>query len=189
MVTKVRLGFYGTLPRLVIWTEAELFKWVPGLFFFTDLSSSLCLLSCPYRKTDLGVMKTHSQRLLPGDDLYLELLTLAKEWPAACLLSCVGSLKLLSLRLAGAEQEKMLQGPFEILSLSGTCCPSGLHLHICVADKEGRVFGGHLKQGSIIETTAEIVVGILDDTCFTREADDETGYLELVVKKASQASS
>ncbi|WP_257275496.1 PPC domain-containing DNA-binding protein [Endozoicomonas sp. SESOKO4] len=134
-------------------------------------------------------MKTHSQRLLPGDDPYLELQTLAKEWPAACLLSCVGSLKVLSLRLAGAEQEKILQGPFEILSLSGTCCPSGLHLHISVADKEGRVLGGHLKQGSTIATTAEIVVGILDDTCFTREVDRETGYPELAVKKASPASS
>lgn len=159
------------------------------LFLSVGLSSFFCLLSSLYRKPDLSVMKTHSQRLLPGDDLYLELLTLAKEWPAACLLSCVGSLKVLSLRLAGAEQEKILQGPFEILSLSGTCCPSGLHLHICVADKQGRVLGGHLKQGSIIATTAEIVVGILNDTCFTREVDRETGYPELAVKKASPASS
>ncbi|MGI9280971.1 MAG: PCC domain-containing protein [Endozoicomonas sp.] len=73
--------------------------------------------------------------------------------------------------------------------MSGTVCPSGLHLHICVADKKGQVLGGHLKPGSIIDTTAEIVVGILKDTCFTREVDGETGYLELVVKKASRASS
>ncbi len=51
------------------------------------------------------------------------------------------------------------------------------------------MLGGHLKPGSIIDTTAEIVVGILKDTCFTREVDGETGYLELVVKKASRASS
>ncbi|WP_062270501.1 PPC domain-containing DNA-binding protein [Endozoicomonas arenosclerae] len=134
-------------------------------------------------------MKTHSQRLLPGDDLYLKLQNLAQEWSAACVLTCVGSLKVLSVRLAGAEHEKRLNGPFEILSLSGTCCSTGLHLHISVADREGRVLGGHLKSGSIIDTTAEIVIALLENTCFTRTMDSETGYLELEVKKVSQASS
>ncbi|KEQ17766.1 PPC domain-containing DNA-binding protein [Endozoicomonas numazuensis] len=134
-------------------------------------------------------METCSQRFRPGDDLYLELLKCAKDWPAACLLTCVGSLKMLAVRFVGAEHEVVLSGPFEILSLTGTCCPSGLHLHICVADRAGQVKGGHLKPGSIVETTAEVVVGILEDACFTREVDGETGYLELVVKKVSQASS
>lgn len=110
------------MPRPVIWSVESspacsgcLYSVSVVFLFFpsTALSHSVCLLSFHSHLLHTAVMETHSQRLLPGDDLYLELLNLAKGWPAACLLSCVGSLRELSVRLAGAEQEKILQGPFE----------------------------------------------------------------------------
>jgi predicted DNA-binding protein with PD1-like motif len=126
-------------------------------------------------------MKTHSLRLSPGQDLKAALdgLVSAKKWPAACILSAVGSLSSTALRYADAENAEILEGPFEIIALSGTLSRDGSHLHILVSDSEGESKGGHLKEGSVVRTTAEIVIGILPGWKFTREIDPETGYLEL----------
>ena len=123
-------------------------------------------------------------RLHPGDDLKQRLDRLAWEqgWRAACVLTCVGSLRLATLRFANSDRLSEVRGPLEIISLSGTIASfGGSHLHLSVADKNGTVVGGHLKEGSIIHTTAEIVVGVLDGYAFHREIDPATGYPELVV--------
>ncbi len=101
---------------------------------------------------------------------------------AGVIVSCVGSLKKAVLRMAGAETVKTYEGVFEIVSLVGTVEVGNRHLHIAISDKEGNVFGGHLKEGSIVETTAEVVIGELEDTKFTRKLDPETGFDELVVE-------
>jgi predicted DNA-binding protein with PD1-like motif len=49
------------------------------------------------------------------------------------------------------------------------------------SDNEGIVRGGHLKEGTIIHPTAEIVIGIDEDVQMKREFDQETGFDELVV--------
>ena len=50
---------------------------------------------------------------------------------------------------------------FEIVSLSGSICgDGGLHLHMSMADNEGRVVGGHLKYARVW-TTAELLLGVL----------------------------
>ncbi|MFN9055893.1 MAG: PCC domain-containing protein, partial [Cyanobacteriota bacterium] len=67
----------------------------------------------------------------------------------------------------------------EILSLSGTISPDGAHLHISVAGSSGAVIGGHLGAGSLVRTTAELVIGLLPDWRFSRELDPATGYPEL----------
>jgi hypothetical protein len=72
---------------------------------------------------------------------------------------------------------------WEILSLNGTVSISGLHLHLAVADSEGRTYGGHLLNGSTIRTTAEIVINELQGTRFLREPDTATGFRELVIRK------
>jgi len=41
--------------------------------------------------------------------------------------------------------------------------------------------GGHLQDGNIVRTTAELVIGELTDVSFSRLLDPETGYDELVV--------
>jgi predicted DNA-binding protein with PD1-like motif len=70
-------------------------------------------------------------------------------------------------------------GEQEILSLSGTLSPDGAHLHIALADSRGAVIGGHLCAGSLVRTTAELVVGLLPEWRFSRELDAVTGYAEL----------
>ena len=70
---------------------------------------------------------------------------------------------------------------FEIVSITGTLSEDGVHIHISVSDEYGNTIGGHLKDGCIVNTTAEIVLNIFDNIKFKREFDDKTGYDELVI--------
>ena len=126
-------------------------------------------------------MKVLPLRLTPGDDLRQALETWMGEQQeqAGCLISAVGSLSLAKLCLAGATQATAIQGELEILSLSGTLSPDGAHLHVAVAGSSGAVIGGHLCAGSLVRTTAELVIGLLPDWQFSRELDPATGYSEL----------
>ena len=90
-------------------------------------------------------------------------------------------MKVVPLRLAGATQATAIHGELEILSLSGTLSPDGSHLHIAIADSRGTVIGGHLCAGSLVRTTAELVVGLLPGWRFSRELDPGTGYAELQI--------
>jgi predicted DNA-binding protein with PD1-like motif len=126
-------------------------------------------------------------RLKPGMDLKkeIEAFAVAHELKAGFVVTCVGGLQQVTMRMAGAKPEKQdirtRTADFEIVSLVGTTGPDGSHLHIAVSDSEGRVTGGHLKEGTIIHPTAEIVLGEMADASFERHMDDETGFAELVV--------
>lgn len=130
-----------------------------------------------------SALKVHVLRLLPGSDLKAELerLVLREAWTAACVLSAVGSFSVAVLRFAGAPAGTRLAGPFELLSLSGTLGPSGLHLHLSIADAGGRTWGGHLMPGCLVHTTLELVLGELVGLRFERLLDPGTGYPELVI--------
>jgi len=104
-----------------------------------------------------------------------------RELPAVCVLGCVGSLSRAALRLAGNGGGTIIEGPLEIVALSGTLSPQGPHLHIALADSTGRVLGGHLLDGCIVLTTAEIVLAVMPDVRFSRRHDAATGYAELVI--------
>lgn len=129
-------------------------------------------------------MKVLPLRLQPGADLRQALETWMgeQEVQAGCVLSVVGSLSVAQLRLAGATQATAIHGELEILSLSGTLSPDGAHLHIAVAGSSGSVIGGHLCAGSLVRTTAELVIGLLPEWQFSRELDLATGYAELQIK-------
>jgi hypothetical protein len=130
-------------------------------------------------------MKIHAFRLVPGQDLKKEIQQYVNLHgiQAGALLSCVGSLKHTRLRLAGATNYWEQEGKQEILSLCGTLSVNGSHLHLCVADAQGATLGGHLSDGCVINTTAEIVLGELIDFQFKRLPDDSTGFDELSINK------
>lgn len=130
-------------------------------------------------------MNTFAIRFNPGDDLKAKLIEIVKdkEIKAGLILTCVGSLDGACLRMAGAKETKKLEGQFEIVSLVGTLCQDDVHLHISISGEEGHVFGGHLKEGCMIDTTAEIVIGELKDSVFNREFDEKTGYKELSIER------
>ncbi|MCP9928849.1 PPC domain-containing DNA-binding protein [Cyanobium sp. CH-040] len=128
-------------------------------------------------------MKVVPLRLRPGDDLRLALEDWMGRQPeqAGCVISGIGSLSVVWLRLAGRQEITNLSGDLEILSLAGTLSPDGAHLHIAVADSTGAVTGGHLCAGSLVRTTAELVVGLLLEWRFSRELDPGTSFAELRV--------
>ncbi len=135
-------------------------------------------------------MRVVPLRLTSGDDLRLEL----EAWMgrqqelAGCLISGIGSLSVARLRLAGRQEITTLTGDLEILSLAGTLSPDGAHLHIAVADNAGAVIGGHLCAGSLVRTTAELVVGLLPQWRFSRELDPGTGWAELQIQPAPDSN-
>lgn len=122
-------------------------------------------------------------RLRPGDDLKSNLIQLAidNQLQAASVISAVGSLSKVSLRLANRSESTEFRGKHEIVSLIGTLSKDGIHLHMSVANSEGETFGGHVTEGSTIFTTAEIVIAELNELAFTRELCPLTGFNELCV--------
>jgi len=128
-------------------------------------------------------MKVLALRLKPDTDLRqtLKNFTLQNNIQAGFILSAIGSLKQATIRFANQDTSAVLDNKFEILTLNGTLATSGIHLHICIADKHGKTIGGHLDNGCIIYTTAEIIIGTTTDFTFTRTPDPQTGYNELEI--------
>jgi uncharacterized protein len=87
------------------------------------------------------------------------------------------------LRLAGGTEHATWHGLFEIVALTGTLSQDGGHLHLAVADHQGRTLGGHLAEGCTVRTTAEVVLAADDRLVFAREHDPATGYDELVIRE------
>lgn len=130
------------------------------------------------------MLKTHCFRLTPRQDLKKALLEycMSQDLKAATLLSGVGSLSEAQLRLSDGNKATRLAGPFEIVSLIGTLNAEAVHLHIAISDSDGKTTGGHLLEGCLIHTTAEIVLLEIPCVDFQRVHDKNTGYKELTIK-------
>lgn len=124
-------------------------------------------------------------RLPPGCDLRRALETLCRDQfqNGAFVLCGIGSLIDPRLRLAGESEEACYEGPFEILTLTGTVTPQGAHLHMSIASSEGDVRGGHVVYGNVVRTTAELLLVQASDWELLREHDAATGFLELVARR------
>lgn len=123
-------------------------------------------------------------RLKKGMDLKKEIEDFAiQKKLSGVVLCCVGCLSKLTIRLADGESILEKDGQFEIVSTTGTLSEDGVHIHISVSDEEGKTIGGHLKNGCIVNTTAEVCLLDIEEYKFRREFDQETGYEELVVSK------
>ncbi|ARV57898.1 DNA-binding protein with PD1-like DNA-binding motif [Nostocales cyanobacterium HT-58-2] len=128
-------------------------------------------------------MKTFAVRLKPNEDLKqsLKKFALQKNIKAGFILTAIGSLKQARIRFANQGTSTLFSEKFEILSLNGTLAVTGAHLHIAISDQQGKTIGGHLDDGCIIYTTAEIVIGISEEYVFLRTLDQQTGYQELEI--------
>ena len=153
---------------------------------FTIILLSFFFLQCknsqPLKPSD---PITHAFRLKPGQDLRkdIEAFVQKENILAGWIITCVGSLTQTNLRFANQPGGSGSNGHFEIVSLTGTISTSGSHLHMSVSDSLGRTIGGHLLDGNIVYTTAEIVIGESKSLVFSREKDGTTAWEELQVKK------
>jgi predicted DNA-binding protein with PD1-like motif len=123
-------------------------------------------------------------RLGPGADLRRALEEIARrEAPDGAFVLCgVGSLAAPCLRFADDPQARVLEGPYEILTLSGSIADGIAHLHVAVADAHGAVLGGHVAYGSEVRTTVEALLELVPGWRLSREHDPGTGFSELVVR-------
>ena len=129
-------------------------------------------------------MIEHAFRLTTPQDLKAEISKYATDNNVSgIILSGVGSLERAVLRMAGAKEIKSFNGPFEIVSLIGTLCPDGLHLHTSLSREDGSCIGGHVQDGCIVHTTVELVLGEMENFKFSRIEDPSTGYKELQLKR------
>ncbi len=131
-------------------------------------------------------MHVYAFRLAQGADLKESILDMVKKngIKAGCIIACIGDLGQATIRLAGGKKRKVIREQLEIVSVAGTLGNGECHAHIVVADKNGKCTGGHMKYGCVVEKAAEIVIGEIDGYSFYRELDEDTGYNELVVRKA-----
>lgn len=126
-------------------------------------------------------------RLEPGVDLRRELERIARErFPEGAFVVCgLGSLSHPRLRFAAQHDETVLEGAYELLTLSGTVTRDGAHLHASVASETGRVVGGHVAYGNEVRTTVEALLVRLDGWSLSRAFDAGTGFMELQIAPTS----
>lgn len=127
-------------------------------------------------------MKTVCRRLHRGDDLLLSIRTLCEREKinAAVVLSAVGCVSRAVLRDAGGVNLRSVDEPCEIVSLNGTASRTRCHLHLALSREDLSVIGGHMMPGCIVNTTCELVLGVLEHMRFDVEQDAQTGYDELI---------
>lgn len=130
-------------------------------------------------------MQTICKRLHRGQDLLLEIKALCNEHhiAAGVMLSAVGCVSSARLRDASGVNIKDIPQHMEIVSLNGTVSAARCHLHAAFSTEELTTIGGHLVEGCIINTTCELIIGILDNMEYGIEQDSETGYDEIVFHK------
>ena len=129
-------------------------------------------------------MKPYLLRLKPNQDVKLELLRYAQERniKTASIVSAVGSVSSMKVRIADGKTIAYDTYNREILSLSGTLINGKIHAHIGAISTRMDVFGGHLMEGCIVHTTMEItLLDLSEDVQAERIFDSETGYDELNV--------
>lgn len=128
-------------------------------------------------------MRELAFRLKKGDDLKVCIEDMCKGINTAVVLSGVGCVYHAHIRLAKAVDYFDADQDYEIVSLTGTISNGSAHIHISLSDDKGNVIGGHLEKGCLINTTCEIVLGILEEYSSKREFDPNTGYDEIEFTK------
>ena len=129
-------------------------------------------------------MKPYLLRLKPNQDIKQELLkfVLDRNTKVASIVSALGSVSSMQVRIADGKSVVCDTQNREVLSLSGTLINGKIHAHIGAISTKMDVFGGHLMDGCIVHTTMEItLLDLSDDIQAERTYDSETGYDELNV--------
>lgn len=135
-------------------------------------------------------MKEYAFRLKHGDDIKrsIENYCLENGINTGIILSAVGCIYHAKIRLAKAIDILDVEDDFEVLSLNGTISSGRSHLHIALSNDKGEVLGGHLLEGSVVNTTLEVVIGSLEEYRSKRCFDDSTGYNEIVFERIRNES-
>jgi len=123
--------------------------------------------------------QVHILRLDDGEDILESILKSARD-SRSTMLICTGLGMITDFELGyfekGAYVRRSFTEPHELLSLQGAISGYGehrVHVHAAVADKEHRMFGGHLLGGKVWISN-EIGILRLDGVRSTRDISPET---------------
>jgi len=121
-------------------------------------------------------------KLESGRDLLLSLQEMArKENKAGYILSVVGDLSKARIQCPGKKQSTLIKNTLEIISLNGTIDPDNCHLHISFSDGNCNVWAGHLKEGTIILRSADMLIGLLDENLIKKEKINHHKRVEIYI--------
>lgn len=150
----------------------------PILLFLISLGLCACHESAPDTRSYLI-------RLTPGQELKTEIMRLTKDkrLEAASIVSAVGSLTDVGLRLADKAETTRYHGHFEVVALSGYLAADEFHVHMAVSDGDGKTVGGHVMDNNVVYTTLVVVIQEHLRYRYRREVDPATGRKELVIKE------
>jgi len=120
----------------------------------------------------------HILRLDNGEDIIESILKSVRD-SRSTMMVCAGLGMITDFELGyfdnGNYISKSYPEPHELLSIQGVISGYGehrVHIHVSVADREHRMFGGHLLRGKVWMTN-EIGILRLDGVRSTREYDEE----------------
>ena len=104
-------------------------------------------------------MQPHSLKLAPNSDLIICI----KEFSLSNNLygyvsGVVGNLSKACIQCPGNQKINIFEGNLEIVSLNGHFNNGNVHLHLSFADEGCNVFGGHLKEDSIVKNGTDILL-------------------------------
>ena len=135
--------------------------------------------------------KIHLIKLEKGDKVLESMLAYVQSHQiSAGFLTGIGALAVARIGYFDTEKKQYLENTFEEVEL--VSCVGNIainkdskepiaHIHIAIADKEGKMFGGHLNPENIVSVTAEIYLVETRPGVF-RTKDDKTGLYLLVPK-------
>lgn len=140
-----------------------------------------------FNNSGTSKIKGHIFRLTPGEDLFkrIEAYIKLKDIKAGFIMTCVGSLQKINIRLANADKFLVKEEHYEITSLTG-CVSSNdrFHLHITLCDEDGQAIGGHLcREGNVVYTTAEVVIGELEELEISEVKNEGEDWPEIKISK------
>ncbi len=148
------------------------------------IMAQACFASSPVSGDVLSSSaRFYALRLLPGSDVIAELRAFIEknDIQAAAISASVGSLSEANIRFANRKEGTLLKGAFEVIFFGGTLDAAAHHLHLSIADEDGKMLGGHMLKGCITRTTMEIIVMELTDMVFKREKCPVSTYNELAI--------
>ena len=119
-------------------------------------------------------------KLEKGSDLLISLQDIAKkENKAGYILSIVGNLSKAKIQCPGKQHSTLIKNTLEIVSLNGTIDPNHCHLHISFSDGNCNIWAGHLKEGTIIFKSSDMLIGLLDEDWIKKEKSNHYKRVEI----------
>lgn len=131
-------------------------------------------------------------RLKPGEDVFkgIEDACVFYSINNGVILSAIGSLqravfanpvKILKEKCRyGYGKDTTMEGPIELVSATGMICHDEkgdilLHIHMAMSHKDGSAYGGHMREGTTVLLTTDVVIAEIEGINMGRRFDAELG--------------